>query len=74
LHIGCAAGTPTVSLFGPTDAKRNGPWDARDIVLSRYHQCPCHYKRQCLQPAAWCLPDISVDEVLGAVRTRLSVS
>lgn len=74
LHIGCASGTPTVSLFGPTDAKRNGPWDPRDIVLSRYHQCPCHYKRQCQQPSAWCLPDISVAEVRDAVRTRLSVS
>ena len=72
LHIGCACGTPTVSLFGPTDAKRNGPWDPRDVVLTRYDQCPCHYKRQCQQPASWCLPDISVDEVRAAVRTRLT--
>lgn len=72
LHIGCASGTPTVSLFGPTDAKRNGPWDARDVVLTRYDQCPCHYKRRCQQPEAWCLPDITVDQVRDAVRTRLS--
>ncbi|MBP8273983.1 MAG: lipopolysaccharide heptosyltransferase I [Acidobacteria bacterium] len=72
LHIACATGTPTVSLFGPTDAKRNGPWDARDVVLSRYDTCPCHYKRQCQQPASWCLPEITVAQVLDAVRTRLS--
>lgn len=72
LHIACATGTPTVSLFGPTDAKRNGPWDARDVVLSRYDSCPCHYKRQCQQPASWCLPEITVAQVLDAVRTRLS--
>lgn len=73
LHIACAMGTPTVSLFGPTDAKRNGPWDPRDVVLSRYDQCPCHYKRQCQQPTAWCLRDISVEQVRAAVRTRLTV-
>jgi len=73
LHIACAAGVPTVALFGPTDAKRNGPWDARDVVLSRYDQCPCHYKRECQQPDSWCLREISVDEVRAAVRTRLTV-
>lgn len=74
LHIGCASGVPTVSLFGPTDSKRNGPWDLRDVVLSRYAQCPCHYKRQCLQPDRWCLLDVSVEDVALAVRARLSHS
>ena len=72
LHIACAAGVPTVSLFGPTDAKRNGPWDPRDVVLSRYDQCPCHYKRQCQQPASWCLAEITVDDVREAIRARLA--
>ena len=72
LHIACAAGTPSVALFGPTDAKRNGPWNPRDVVLTRYESCPCHYKRQCLQPEKWCLADVAVDEVRTAVRTRLA--
>lgn len=71
LHIGCAVGTPTVSLFGPTDASRNGPWNPSDIVLSRYRLCACHYKRQCQQPHSWCLPDISVEDVRLAIRKRL---
>ena len=29
LHLAAAAGTPTVSLFGPTDSHRNGPWTCR---------------------------------------------
>ncbi len=74
LHIACAAGVPTVSLFGPTDAKRNGPWDARDVVLTRYDRCVCHYKRQCQRPSDWCLADISVDQVREAVRARLADS
>jgi heptosyltransferase I len=72
LHIACATGTPTVALFGPTDAARNGPWNAKDIVLSRYETCACHYKRQCQQPHSWCLPDISVEDVRVAVRERLT--
>lgn len=74
LHIGCAAGVPTVSLFGPTDSQRNGPWNAHDVVLSRYDQCPCHYKRQCLQPDKWCLAEISAEQVCAAVRERLGAS
>jgi lipopolysaccharide heptosyltransferase I len=72
LHIACAAGTPAVALFGPTDAARNGPWDPRDVVLSRYSTCACHYKRQCQQPHSWCLPDISVEDVRLAIRKRLA--
>jgi len=71
LHIACAVGTPTVSLFGPTDASRNGPWNPSDIVLSRYSSCECHYKRTCQQPHSWCLPDISVGDVRLAIRKRL---
>jgi heptosyltransferase-1 len=74
LHIACATGVPTVSLFGPTDAKRNGPWDARDVVLTRYDRCACHYKRQCHQPGQWCLADISVDDVRDAIRARLAAA
>ena len=74
LHIACAVGVPTVALFGPTDAGRNGPWDPRDVVLTRYEQCACHYKRQCQQPDAWCLREISVDEVRAAIRTRLTTT
>jgi lipopolysaccharide heptosyltransferase I len=74
LHSACAAGVPTVSLFGPTDAKRNGPWDTRDIMLTRYDRCACHYKRQCHQPDSWCLADISVDDVRNAIRTRLAAA
>lgn len=72
LHVACAVGTPSVSVFGPTDASRNGPWDARDRVLTRYAACACHYKRQCAQPSAWCLGDVAVDAVIDAVHARLT--
>jgi len=71
LHIAMAVGTPTVSLFGPTNPARNGPWSSRDLVVSRADRCGCHIDRRCRQ-ANWCLDDIGVDEVSAAVQLRLA--
>jgi ADP-heptose:LPS heptosyltransferase len=71
LHIAAAVGAPVVALFGPTDASRNGPWQADDISLSRASSCECHYERRCRR-AVPCLDDISVDEVVEAASRRLS--
>ena len=71
LHIAGATATPIVALFGPTTPTRNGPWDDRDVSISRYESCVCHYKRMCQRPGAWCLDAITVDEVVSAVTRRL---
>lgn len=71
LHIATAVGTPTVSIFGPTDPDRNGPFDPRDISVSRYDSCGCHYDRTCHQDA-WCLAGVNVAEVCAAVQRRLA--
>jgi len=71
LHIATAVGTPTVSLFGPTDPERNGPFDPRDIAVSRYDSCGCHYDRTCHQDP-WCLAGVTVAEVCAAVKRRLA--
>jgi heptosyltransferase-1 len=72
LHIASALGVPTVSLFGPTNPKRNGPWSDADISLARYDQCDCHYERKCRHGEdKWCLATITVDEVVSAVDERL---
>lgn len=71
LHIAGATGTPIVALFGPTSPARNGPWDDRDVAISRYDSCACHYKRACHREGAWCLADITVDEVTRAITTRV---
>jgi lipopolysaccharide heptosyltransferase I len=72
LHIAAAVGTAAVGIFGPTDPARNGPWDARDVVVSRYEQCKCHYDRRCHE-RQWCLDEVIVREVCAAVQRRLSV-
>jgi heptosyltransferase-1 len=71
LHVAAAVGTPCVSIFGPTDPTRNGPWAAGDVNVSRFGSCVCHYERRCRQPAAWCLDDLPVSEVTAAIQQRL---
>jgi lipopolysaccharide heptosyltransferase I len=70
LHIAAAVGTPTVSVFGPTDPARNGPWVPEDVAVSRFLSCGCHYERHCRQ-ASWCLATIPVSEVTAAIQRRL---
>lgn len=70
LHIAAAAGTPTVSVFGPTDPARNGPWAPDDVAVSRFGSCGCRYERRCRQ-ASWCLAAIPVSEVTAAIQRRL---
>lgn len=72
IHIAGAVGTPLVGLFGPTFPERNGPWSSRDVVLSRVTTCSCLYERRCRRSSR-CIDDITIDEVVQAVRQRLSV-
>ena len=69
LHIAGAAGTPTVSLFGPTDPHRNGPWVQDDVSVSRFGSCGCHYERRCRKPE-WCLGSVAIAEVTAAIQQR----
>jgi heptosyltransferase-1 len=70
IHIAAAVATPVVGLYGPTSPARNGPWSPADICLTRFDRCECHYKRRCTA-RAWCLEDITLAEVEGAVERRL---
>ena len=70
LHLAAAVGTPIVALFGPTRPERNGPWVARDVVVSRVDRCSCVYERRCRLANA-CINDITVPEVVAAVARRL---
>ncbi len=41
VHLAHALGTPVLSIIGPTDPNRNGPYRALDHVL--FHPLPCSY-------------------------------
>lgn len=73
LHLAAAAGTPVVGLYGPTPPTRNGPWDARDVVVSAHESCRCVFKRECTAET-WCLEQVTVDAVAAAVTRRLEAA
>jgi heptosyltransferase I len=71
LHIAAAVGTPAVGLYGPTSPHRNGPWHDRDVLVSRFDACACHYQRRC-RVEDWCLGSLTVAEVTAAIQQRLT--
>ena len=71
LHLACAAGTPVVGVFGPTDPARNGPFGPGDITVRRQPLCsPCHRRRCPIHRGV--MAAIPPAEVLAAVERRLA--
>ncbi|MBD3349125.1 MAG: lipopolysaccharide heptosyltransferase II [Candidatus Eisenbacteria bacterium] len=71
LHIAASLGTPVVGLFGPNTPDRYAPRGAESRVIWRRPSCsPCSQKR-CRRPGEPCMLEITVDEVLDAVRSLL---
>ena len=71
LHIAAAVATPAIGIYGPTNPRRNGPWDPRDVMVSRFETCACHYQRRC-RIADWCLDQVTVAEVTAAIQQRMT--
>jgi len=69
MHLAAALGKPGVALFGPTDPTRNGPFGASFTVL-RSRRAVTSYKRRDENDPS--MLDLTVDEVLAAVKLRLS--
>jgi len=72
MHFAAAAGTPVVSIFGPTSSDRNGPFLREDVVVERRLPCrPCYEREKCPLGHWQCMLDITVDQVHDACRKRL---
>ncbi len=70
MHLAAAMGTPLVALFGPTDPVRTGPYGKGHRVIRRSLACmPC-FRKRCETTA--CMREISVEEVLTAVKEQLA--
>jgi lipopolysaccharide heptosyltransferase I len=70
MHLAAAARTPVVALFGPTSARRNGPFDIEDQVVERFDldcRTDC-YRRSCSHTSCMKIP---ADTVWQAVVKRL---
>ncbi|MDH3310197.1 MAG: putative lipopolysaccharide heptosyltransferase III [Gammaproteobacteria bacterium] len=69
MHIAAAMQTPTVVLFGPSGEFEWGPWQVPTRVLISDHPCrPCGQDGCGGGKISDCLTDISVDEVMKAIR------
>jgi lipopolysaccharide heptosyltransferase I len=71
MHLCSALDVPTVSLFGPTDPARNGPFGANHRVVTKPQPCSFCYKRTCPTENE-CMREISVDMVFDAVKKNLA--
>ena len=73
MHLAAAARTPIVALFGPTSARRNGPFAKDDLVVERFDldcRTDC-YRRYCNHTSCMKIP---VEQVWQAVVKRLRIA
>ena len=71
MHIAAAVGTPVLALFGPTDPLRTGPLGPGRILRRELPCSPCLQRRCRIDDTYRCMRDLSVAEVLEAVRDLL---
>ncbi|MBU1727602.1 MAG: lipopolysaccharide heptosyltransferase II [Candidatus Omnitrophica bacterium] len=72
LHLGSYLNIPVVSIFGPTDQGKYGPWSANCAAVRKEILCrPCE-KAQCRLGTLECIHLVKVEDVLGSVRRVLS--
>jgi heptosyltransferase I len=72
MHIAAALGKPVISLFGPTEPNRTGPYGQNSRVLSAGLSCAPCLKPRCRQPKPMeCLHAITPETVCAALRQTL---
>ncbi len=66
MQIAAACGIPVISVFGPTNPVRTGPYGSTHIVIKSDIPCSPCYKRKC--KSLKCMENITVDMVYEAVK------
>lgn len=74
MHLAAALGRPLVSLFGPTDPRRTGPYGATAQVLTHAVPCAPCLRRRCPLVHHDCLERLPVERVLASVRAALAAT
>ncbi len=73
MHIAAAVNTPCVAMFGPSNEKVWGPWQAKHTTITKQYSCrPCGLDGCGNGKISDCLMAISVDDVVSAVEEILS--
>ncbi len=73
LHLCVALNVPTVSIYGPTDPARNGPYGQTHEVVVKPQPCSFCFKRTCPTQTE-CMQAVEVEDVMVAVRRRLQMT
>ncbi|HEX2385055.1 MAG TPA: glycosyltransferase family 9 protein [Candidatus Binatia bacterium] len=71
MHLSAAVGTPVVSLWGPTDPKRTGPYGFEDLIVQGRAPCAPCYARSC-PIGRVCMEAIKSDDVLSKIDAALA--
>jgi len=71
LHIASLVGTPTVSLFGPTDPKLTAPRGPRNLYVYKNLDCSPCFQRACPLHHHDCMQKITIGEVENKTRDLL---
>jgi len=72
LHVACAVNTPTISIFGPTDFRKTGPYPDSSILIRKDLSCsPCYVGKPVSCSHLDCLHQITADEVSKIVKQQL---
>jgi lipopolysaccharide heptosyltransferase II len=71
MHIAAALGKPLVTMFGPTNPVRTGPYKREESVVRIDIPCSPCYSRTCSHQS--CLRWLSVDAVMRMVEGQLSM-
>ena len=72
MHLASYLNVSVVSIFGPTDEKKYGPWSEKSITIKKDIFCrPCE-KAQCRFNTLACLASIKPFDVLNQVKAMLA--
>ena len=75
MHIAAAAGTPVVTLFGPSDERAWGPWRVAHRVVTMDYPCrPCNNDGCGGGKVSECLTRLPVERVHSAINELLAAS
>ena len=73
LHMAVALGIPVVTMFGPTEPKRTGPYGAGHHVLQPGIDCSPCFSKECRMARLDCMERITPEHAMVAVREVLRV-
>ncbi len=71
MHLACAEGVPTVSIFGSTEPILTGPLGDQHTVIRHHVPCSPCFKRACPLGHYECMTKITPDQVAKAVLLML---